>query len=229
MNLKAIILLSGGLDSATTLAIAKTEGFQPFTLSFDYGQRHRVELDRAKEISERMSALQHRVVNIDLKQFGGSALTDAIEVPKNRDDTEMADGIPVTYVPARNTIFLSYALAYAEVQGAKDIFIGVNAVDYSGYPDCRPEFIEAFEKVANLATKAGVEGQSLKIHTPLIDLSKAQIIQKGLELGVDYSLTHSCYDPDDKGLACGVCDSCQLRLRGFKEAGVADPVTYRRG
>ncbi|MDA0692809.1 MAG: 7-cyano-7-deazaguanine synthase QueC [Nitrospinae bacterium] len=229
MNLKAIILLSGGLDSATTLAIAKTEGFQPFTLSFDYGQRHRVELDRAKEISERMSALQHRVVNIDLKQFGGSALTDAIEVPKNRDDTEMADGIPVTYVPARNTIFLSYALAYAEVQGAKDIFIGVNAVDYSGYPDCRPEFIEAFEKVANLATKAGVEGQSLKIHTPLIDLSKAQIIQKGLALGVDYSLTHSCYDPDDKGLACGVCDSCQLRLRGFKEAGVADPVKYRRG
>jgi 7-cyano-7-deazaguanine synthase len=229
MNLKAIILLSGGLDSATTLAIAKTEGFQPFTLSFDYGQGHRVELDRAKEISERMSALQHRVVNIDLKQFGGSALTDAIEVPKNRDDTEMADGIPVTYVPARNTIFLSYALAYAEVQGAKDIFIGVNAVDYSGYPDCRPEFIEAFEKVANLATKAGVEGQSLKIHTPLIDLSKAQIIQKGLALGVDYSLTHSCYDPDDKGLACGVCDSCQLRLRGFKEAGVADPVKYRRG
>ena len=229
MNLKAIILLSGGLDSATTLAIAKTEGFQPFTLSFDYGQRHRVELDRAKEISERMSALQHRVVNIDLKQFGGSALTDAIEVPKNRDDTEMADGIPVTYVPARNTIFLSYALAYAEVQGAKDIFIGVNAVDYSGYPDCRPEFIEAFEKVANLPTKAGVEGQSLKIHTPLIDLSKAQIIQKGLALGVDYSLTHSCYDPDDKGLACGVCDSCQLRLRGFKEAGVADPVKYRRG
>ena len=156
-------------------------------------------------------------------------MTDAIEVPKNRDDTEMADGIPVTYVPARNTIFLSYALAYAEVQGAKDIFIGVNAVDYSGYPDCRPEFIEAFEKVANLATKAGVEGQSLKIHTPLIDLSKAQIIQKGLALGVDYSLTHSCYDPDDKGLACGVCDSCQLRLRGFKEAGVADPVKYRRG
>ena len=229
MNLKAIILLSGGLDSATTLAIAKTEGFQPFTLSFDYGQRHRVELDRAKEISERMSALQHRVVNIDLKQFGGSALTDAIEVPKNRDDTEMADGIPVTYVPASNTIFLSYALAYAEVQGAKDIFIGVNAVDYSGYPDCRPEFIEAFEKVANLATKAGVEGQSLKIHTPLIDLSKAQIIQKGLALGVDYSMTHSCYDTDDKGLACGVCDSCQLRLRGFKEAGVADPVKYRRG
>jgi len=227
MNLKAIILLSGGLDSATTLAIAKTKGFQPFTLSFDYGQRHRVELDRAKEISERMGAKEHRVVNIDLAQFGGSALTDAIDVPKNRDYTEMAKGIPITYVPARNTIFLSYALAYAEVQGAHNIFIGVNAVDYSGYPDCRPEFIAAFEKVANLATKAGVEGEALKIHTPLIDLSKAQIIQKGLELGVDYSLTHSCYDPDDEGLACGICDSCQLRLKGFKEAGVDDPVKYQ--
>jgi 7-cyano-7-deazaguanine synthase len=227
MTLKAIILLSGGLDSATTLAIAKDEGFQTFTLSFDYGQRHRIELTRAKEISERLGALQHRVVDIDLKQFGGSALTDAIEVPKNRDDTEMAEGIPITYVPARNTIFLSYALAYAEVQGAKDIFIGVNAVDYSGYPDCRPEFIAAYEKVANLATKAGVEGEALKIHTPLIDLSKAQIIQKGLELGVDYSLTHSCYDPDDKGAACGICDSCQLRLKGFQEAGVDDPVEYQ--
>jgi 7-cyano-7-deazaguanine synthase len=227
MTLKAIILLSGGLDSATTMAIAKDEGFQTFTLSFDYGQRHRIELTRAKEISERLGALQHRVVDIDLKQFGGSALTDAIEVPKNRDDTEMAEGIPITYVPARNTIFLSYALAYAEVQGAKDIFIGVNAVDYSGYPDCRPEFIAAYEKVANLATKAGVEGEALKIHTPLIDLSKAQIIQKGLELGVDYSLTHSCYDPDDKGAACGICDSCQLRLKGFQEAGVDDPVEYQ--
>lgn len=229
MILKAIVLLSGGLDSATTLAIAKDEGFQTFTLSFDYGQRHRIELDRAKKISERMGALQHRVVDIDLAQFGGSALTDAIEVPKNRDDTEMAEGIPITYVPARNTIFLSYALAFAEVQGAHDIFIGVNAVDYSGYPDCRPEFIAAYEKVANLATKSGVEGKSLKIHTPLIDLSKAQIIQKGLKLGVDYGLTHSCYDPDDEGIACGVCDSCQLRLRGFKEAGVKDPVKYRMG
>jgi 7-cyano-7-deazaguanine synthase len=229
MTLKAIVLLSGGLDSATILAIAKDEGFQSFTLSFDYGQRHRIELDRAKELSERMGALQHRVIDIDLAQFGGSALTDAIEVPKNRDDTAMAEGIPITYVPARNTIFLSYALAFAEVQGAKDIFIGVNAVDYSGYPDCRPEFIAAYEKVANLATKAGVEGKSLKIHTPLIDLTKAEIIQKGLKLGVDYGLTHSCYDPDDKGLACGVCDSCQLRLRGFKEAGVKDPVKYRMG
>jgi 7-cyano-7-deazaguanine synthase len=227
MTLKAIILLSGGLDSATTMAIAKDEGFQTFTLSFDYGQRHRIELTRAKEISERLGALQHRVVDIDLKQFGGSALTDAIDVPKNRDDTEMAEGIPITYVPARNTIFLSYALAYAEVQGAKDIFIGVNAVDYSGYPDCRPEYISAYEKVANLATKAGIEGESLKIHTPLIDLTKAQIIQKGLALGVDYSLTHSCYDPDDAGTACGICDSCQLRLRGFKEAGVEDPVEYQ--
>jgi len=228
MTSKAIVLLSGGLDSATTLAIAKDKGFQTFTLSFDYGQRHRVELGRAKALSERMGGLQHRVVDIDLKQFGGSALTSAIDVPKNRNDAEMASGIPVTYVPARNTIFLSYALAYAEVQGARDIFTGVNAVDYSGYPDCRPEFIAAYEKVANLATKAGVEGKPLKIHTPLIDLTKARIIQKGLELGVDYSLTHSCYDPDGAGTACGVCDSCQLRLKGFKEAGVKDPVEYRK-
>jgi 7-cyano-7-deazaguanine synthase len=227
MTFKAIILLSGGLDSTTTLAIAKAEGFQVFTLSFDYGQRHRVELDRARNISESMGALKHRVVAIDLKQFGGSALTAQIEVPKNRRDDEMASGVPVTYVPARNTIFLSYALAYAEVQGAKDIFIGVNAVDYSGYPDCRPEYITAYEKLANLATKAGVEGESLKIHTPLIDLTKAGIIRKGLELGVDYSLTHSCYDPDDKGVACGGCDSCLLRLKGFSEAMVEDPVEYR--
>jgi len=200
MTFKSIILLSGGLDSATTLAIAKDEGFQTFTLSFDYGQRHRIELDRAQEISRRMGALQHRVVDIDLKQFGGSALTDDIEVPKNRSETEMDDGIPVTYVPARNTIFLSYALAYAEIQGACDIFIGVNAVDYSGYPDCRPEFIAAFEKVANLATKVGVEGESaLKIHTPLINLTKAGIIQKGLALGVDYGLTHSCYEVQGGG------------------------------
>lgn len=229
MTLKAIVLLSGGLDSATTLAIAKDEGFQTFTLSFDYGQRHRIELDRVREISQRLGALEHRVIDINLRQFGGSALTDAIDVPTNRSDTEMADGIPVTYVPARNTIFLSYALAYAEVQGAKDIFIGVNAIDYSGYPDCRPEYIAAFEKMANLATKAGVEGEgSLTIHTPLINLTKAQIIKKGLELGVDYGLTHSCYDPDDQGRACGVCDSCQLRLKGFKEAGVDDPVKYRK-
>jgi 7-cyano-7-deazaguanine synthase len=228
MTPTAIVLLSGGLDSATTLAIAKDVGFQTVTLSFDYGQRHRIELDRAREISKRLGALEHKVVNIDLRQFGGSALTDAIDVPANRSDQEMADGIPVTYVPARNTIFLSYALAYAEVRQAHDIFIGVTAVDYSGYPDCRPEYITAFEKMANLATRAGVEGEKrLKIHTPLIDLTKARIIQKGLQLGVDYSLTHSCYDPDDKGTACGVCDSCQLRLKGFKEAGVEDPVKYQ--
>jgi 7-cyano-7-deazaguanine synthase len=228
MTPTAIVLLSGGLDSATTLAIAKSEGFQTVTLSFDYGQRHRIELERALEISKRMESLEHKVVQIDLKQFGGSALTDAIDVPANRSDQEMAGGIPVTYVPARNTIFLSYALAYAEVKEAQDIFIGVTAVDYSGYPDCRPEYIAAFEKMANLATKAGVEGKErLKIHTPLIDLSKAQIIQKGLQLGVDYSLTHSCYGPDDRGRACGVCDSCQLRLKGFREAGVEDPVEYQ--
>ena len=225
----AIVLLSGGLDSATTLAIAKDEGFQSVTLSFDYGQRHRIELDRAREISDRMGALEHKVVRIDLRQFGGSALTDSIDVPANRSDSEMAGGIPITYVPARNTIFLSYALACAEVRDAHDIFIGVTAVDYSGYPDCRPEYISAYESMGNLATKAGVEGKErLKIHTPLIDLTKAQIIQKGLQLGVDYSLTHSCYDPDDQGLACGVCDSCQLRLKGFREAGVDDPVKYRQ-
>ncbi|MCH7624087.1 MAG: 7-cyano-7-deazaguanine synthase QueC [Nitrospinae bacterium] len=228
MTPTAIVLLSGGLDSATTIAIAKDKGFQTVTLSFDYGQRHRIELDRAREISKRIGALEHKVVKIDLRQFGGSALTDAIDVPAHRSDHEMAGGIPITYVPARNTIFLSYALAYAEVSDAHDIFIGVTAVDYSGYPDCRPEFISAYETMPNLATKAGVEGkQRLKIHTPLIDLTKAQIIQKGLQLGVDYSLTHSCYDPDDKGMACGVCDSCQLRLKGFREAGVDDPVEYR--
>ncbi len=228
MTLKAIVLLSGGLDSATTLAIAKDKEFQTVTLSFDYGQRHRVELDRAGIISQRMGALEHKVVRIDLRQFGGSALTDSIDVPANRSDSEMAGGIPITYVPARNTIFLSYALACAEVRDARDIFIGVTAVDYSGYPDCRPEFISAYETMANLATKAGVEGnERLKIHTPLIDLTKARIIQKGLQLGVDYSLTHSCYDPDGQGRACGVCDSCQLRLRGFREAGMDDPVQYR--
>lgn len=228
MNQKAVVLLSGGLDSATTLAIAKDKGFQTVTISFDYGQRHRIELDRAREISKRLGALEHKVVNIDLKQFGGSALTDSIDVPASRSDSEMAGEIPITYVPARNTIFLSYALAYAEVRQAHDIFIGVTAVDYSGYPDCRPEYIEAFEKMANLATKAGVEDEKrLKIHTPLIDLTKARIIQKGIQLGVDYGLTHSCYDPDDQGTACGVCDSCQLRLKGFREAGVEDPVKYQ--
>ncbi len=230
MTPTAIILLSGGLDSATTLAIAKCEGFQLVTLSFDYGQRHRIELDRARTLSKYMGAWEHKVIQIDLRQFGGSALTDSIEVPANRSDSEMAGGIPITYVPARNTIFLSYALAYAEVRQAYDIFIGVTAVDYSGYPDCRPEYISAYENMANLATKAGVEGKKrLNIHTPLIDLTKARIIQKGLELGVDYSRTHSCYDPDDQGTACGVCDSCQLRLKGFKEAGVDDPVKYQTG
>lgn len=229
MTQKAIILLSGGLDSATTLAIAKDAGFQLVSLSFDYGQRHRIELDRAREISKSMGALEHKVINIDLRQFGGSALTDSIDVPSNRSDSEMAGEIPITYVPARNTIFLSYALAFAEVRQAHDIFIGVTAVDYSGYPDCRPEYIFAYEEMANLATKVGVEGEKrLKIHTPLIDLTKARIIQKGLQLGVDYGLTHSCYNPDEKGTACGVCDSCQLRLKGFSEAGVDDPIKYRR-
>jgi len=228
MNPTAIVLLSGGLDSATTLAIAKDKGFQIVTLSFDYGQRHRVELDRASILSGRMGAVEHKVIEIDLKQFGQSALTAAIDVPAHRSEIEMAGGIPITYVPARNTIFLSYALAYAEVRLAHDIFIGVTAVDYSGYPDCRPEYISAYETMANLATKVGVEGEKrLKIHTPLIDLTKARIIEQGLQLGVDYGLTHSCYDPDDTGTACGVCDSCQLRLKGFKEAGVEDPVEYQ--
>jgi len=228
MTRKAIVLLSGGLDSTTTLAIAKSKGFQVFTLSFEYGQRHRVELDRAREISRRFGAAEHRVLTVDLGALGGSALTAGIPVPTGRSAEEMSAEIPVTYVPARNTIFLSFALAYAEVSGARDLFIGVNAVDYSGYPDCRPEYIAAFEKLANLATKAGVEGgDPIRIHTPLIDLTKAEIIQLGLSLGVDYGLTHSCYAPDEQGLACGVCDSCQLRLKGFSQAGATDPVAYR--
>jgi 7-cyano-7-deazaguanine synthase len=228
MRKKAIVLLSGGLDSATTLAIAKDEGYQVFTISFDYGQRHAVELTKARLISQWFKADEHQVVKIDLRQFGGSALTDSIAVPAHRTSEEMASGIPVTYVPARNTIFLSFALAYAEVKGANDLFIGVNAVDYSGYPDCRQEYISAFENMANLATKAGVEGKTrLKIHTPLIQLSKAGIIRKGLELGVDYSMTHSCYNPSQEGIACGVCDSCHLRLKGFKEAGLSDPLKYQ--
>lgn len=226
--LKSVVLLSGGLDSTTTLAMAQKEGFELFCLTFDYGQRHRIELDRARDIARHFGAADHQVVKIDLRQFGGSALTDSIDVPTGRDEQEMAAEIPVTYVPARNTIFLSFCLAYAEVKSANDIFIGVNAIDYSGYPDCRPEFIKAFEKLANLATKAGVEGkESIKIHTPLIKLSKAEIIKNGLALGVDYSMTHSCYDPGEEGLSCGVCDSCQLRLRGFQEAGVEDPITYK--
>ncbi|MBT3922074.1 MAG: 7-cyano-7-deazaguanine synthase QueC [Nitrospina sp.] len=226
--MKAVVLLSGGLDSTTTLALAKREGFDLFALTFDYGQRHRIELDKAQYIAKHFGASDHQIVKIDLRQFGGSALTDSIDVPTHRDEQEMASEIPVTYVPARNTIFLSFCLAYAEVKGANDIFIGVNAVDYSGYPDCRPEFIRAFETLANLATKAGVEGKSrLKIHTPLIQLTKAEIIQKGLELGVDFGMTHSCYNPIEGGISCGVCDSCQLRLKGFQQAGVDDPIKYK--
>ena len=220
---KAVILYSGGLDSTTCLAMAKANGFEPYALSFSYGQRHSFELDRAREYAPKVGAVEHRVVDIDLRQFGGSALTTDIEVPKDRP---IDDAIPITYVPARNTIFLSYALAWAEVLGATDIFIGVNALDYSGYPDCRPEYIAAYESMANLATKAGVEQGGLKIHTPLINLTKAEIIRQGLELDVDYSLTHSCYDPTDAGLSCGLCDSCQLRLKGFREAGLPDPIEY---
>lgn len=226
--MKSVVLLSGGLDSTTTLALAQKAGFDLFCLTFDYGQRHRVELDRARDIARHFGAMDHQIVKIDLRQFGGSALTDSIDVPTGRNQQEMTSSIPVTYVPARNTIFLSFCLAYAEVKQANDIFIGVNAVDYSGYPDCRPEFIAAFETLANLATKAGVEGkESLKIHTPLIQLSKAEIIQKGLALGVDYAMTHSCYDPTEGGISCGACDSCQLRLKGFQEAGVEDPIEYK--
>ena len=225
--MKSVVLLSGGLDSTTTLAIAKKKGFELYCLTFDYGQRHRIELDRAGNIARHFGAIDHQIVNIDLRQFGGSALTDSIDIPTGRSQKEIASEIPITYVPARNTIFLSFCLAYAEVKEANDIFIGVNAVDYSGYPDCRPEFIKAFETLANLATKVGVEGeQPIKIHTPLIELTKAEIIKKGLGLGVDYSLTHSCYDPTEGGLSCGACDSCQLRLKGFEESGVEDPAKY---
>jgi 7-cyano-7-deazaguanine synthase len=221
---RAVVLLSGGLDSATALAIARAEGFRPYALSFRYGQRHAVELEAARRVAEAVGAVEHVVAEIDLRVFGGSALTAEVAVPKDRSLDDMSDGIPVTYVPARNTIFLAFALAWAETLEASDLFIGVNALDYSGYPDCRPEYIHAFEQMANLATKAGVEGrQHLHIHTPLIDLTKAQIIQRGLELGVDYGLTHSCYDPTPSGLPCGACDSCLLRAKGFAEAGVADP------
>ncbi|MGB6744849.1 MAG: 7-cyano-7-deazaguanine synthase QueC [Terracidiphilus sp.] len=224
---RAVVLLSGGLDSATILAIARSQGYEPYALSFSYGQRHAWELEAAKRVAASLGAAQHRIATIDLRIFGGSALTADIEVPKGRDEGEMGQGIPITYVPARNTIFLSFALAWAEVLESSDIFIGVNALDYSGYPDCRPEFIEAFEKMANLATKAGVEGrQQLKIHTPLIALTKAQIIQKGVELGVDYGLTSSCYDPFPDGQPCGECDSCLLRQKGFRENGIDDPLRY---
>ena len=229
MSRSAVILLSGGLDSATTAAIARSEGYALYALSFDYGQRHRSELEAAQRVAQSLGVARHVTLKIDLRAFGSSALTDAIDVPKDRTAGEMDQGIPITYVPARNTVFLSFALGYAEVLGAADIFIGVNAVDYSGYPDCRPEFIEAFERVANLATKAGVEHTlTFKIHTPLVHWTKAQIIRRGTELGVDYGLTRSCYDPDSAGAACGHCDSCTLRLKGFAEAGQTDPAPYRR-
>ena len=222
---RAICLLSGGLDSATCLAIARREDYQCYCLSFDYGQRHRVELEAARQVAEHLGAQEHQIIRFDLRAFGGSALTGDEDVPKNRGENEMSSGVPVTYVPARNTIFLSFALAYAEVKGAADIFIGVNAVDYSGYPDCRPEFIHAFETMANLATKAGVEGAAtIKIQTPLQKLSKADIVRKALDLGLDVSLTHSCYDPDAHGRPCGSCDSCLLRRKGFEEAGAEDPI-----
>lgn len=220
---KAVILLSGGLDSATCLAIANNEGFEPVALSFDYGQRHYAELAASRRVAAAFNVKDHRVLHLDLGSMGGSALTDtSIALP-----TEAGEGIPVTYVPARNTVFLSFALGLAEVVAADAIFIGVNAVDYSGYPDCRPDFIEAFERLANLATKAGVEGHSMKIHTPLIALTKAEIIKTGLELGVDYGLTVSCYQADSKGRACGVCDSCRLRHKGFADAGIPDPTHYQ--
>ena len=225
---KAVVLLSGGIDSTTTLLIAKSQGFDVYALSFWYGQRHKVELDAAKKIAFLYQAVKHTVVDFDLRLWGGSALTGDMNVPKGRTVGGMGKDIPITYVPARNTIFLSFALGWAEVLGSEDIFVGVNALDYSGYPDCRPEYITAYEKMADLATKAGVEGkQRLKIHTPLIRMTKAQIIRRGLELGADYSLTHSCYDPSEEGESCGQCDSCQLRLKGFREAGVPDPILYR--
>lgn len=224
---KAVILLSGGLDSTTVLAIAKAQGYEMYALSFQYGQRHSVELEAAKRVAAQFGVKEHKIMQMDLRLFGGSALTDNIPVPKERGEEEMGHGIPITYVPARNTIFLSFALAWAEVLKAYDIFIGVNVMDYSGYPDCRPEFIAAYEKLANLATAYGVEGgEKICIHTPLINLTKAQIVQKGLELGVDYSKTQSCYDPTPEGDACGVCDACTLRLKGFRENGMEDPAEY---
>lgn len=224
---KAVVLLSGGIDSTTAMAIAKHEGFEIYSLSFSYGQRHAFELKAAQKVADAIGVAEHLVINVDIEKIGGSSLTDDIDVPKDRDEISMSREIPVTYVPARNTIFLSYALAWAEVLESSDIFIGVNAIDYSGYPDCRPEYTEAFEHMANLATKAGVEGiTKIRIRTPLIHLTKARIIKKGVELGIDYSLTHSCYDPGPRGLACGRCDSCFLRKKGFKEAGIPDPTRY---
>ena len=226
MNKKAIVLLSGGIDSATTLAIARDSGYEIYAISFRYGQRHRFEIEAAKKIAIGMDVKRHLIMDIDLSSFGGSALTDNIPVPKRDEVEDIGGEIPITYVPARNIIFLSLALGWAEVLGACDIFIGVNAIDYSGYPDCREEFIKAFERAADLGTKNGVEGKKINIHTPLISLTKAEIIMRGVKLGVDYSLTHSCYDPDDRGRACGKCDSCLLRKKGFEKAGVEDPTVY---
>ena len=224
---KAVILLSGGLDSSTTLAVAQNSGFELFGLTFRYGQRHKYEIAAAQKIAQAYNLADHKITEIDLRTFGGSALTDDLDVPKDRNNGTMNEFIPITYVPARNTIFLSFALAWAEVLGANDIFLGVNSMDYSGYPDCRPEYIQSFANMANLATKAGVEGkQSIKIQTPLINMTKKEIIKKGLKLGVDYSFTHSCYDPENDGISCGRCDACQIRLRGFQEAGIPDPIKY---
>ena len=226
---KAVVLLSGGLDSTTSMAIAKSEGFEPHGLTFRYGQRHQGEIEASRRVAAVMGAASHVIMDIDLRGFGGSALTSDIAVPKDRDVDHPGSEIPVTYVPARNTIFLAFALAFAETLPSSNIFIGVNAVDYSGYPDCRPEFIAAFEQMANLATRAGVEGsERLKVHTPLINLTKGEIIEKGMALGVDYAPTFSCYDPADDGRACGACDACQLRLKGFHDAGVRDPIQYVR-
>jgi len=223
-----VVLLSGGLDSATTLAIARSRGYETYALSFDYGQRHRQELDAARKIANSVAAKEHRIIKIDNQIFAGSALINDVDVPKSRSEEEIGRGIPPTYVPARNTIFLAHALAWAETIPAGHIFIGANAIDYSGYPDCRPEFIALFETLANVGTKAGAEGARIQIHAPLIKLSKAEIIRKAVELNVDLSLTHSCYDPTPDGRACGECDSCQLRLKGFREAGVTDPIKYAR-
>ncbi|MBN2030572.1 7-cyano-7-deazaguanine synthase QueC [bacterium] len=223
---KAVVLLSGGIDSTTTLGCAKAEGYHLYALSFRYGQRNQFEIEAARRVARSMSVKDHLILTIDLASIGGSALTTEIPVPKERSEEEMSQHVPVTYVPARNTIFLSFALSWAESLGASDIFIGVNVLDYSGYPDCRPQFIEAFEKMANLGTRAGVEGQRIRVHTPLIQMTKSQIIQKGHELGIDYGMTQSCYDPSPDGKACGQCDSCLLREKGFREAGIPDPTQY---
>ncbi len=222
----AVVLCSGGLDSATVMAIAKNDGYDIYALSFCYGQRHEIEIEAARRVANVTGVKEHLVLNVDLGCMGGSALTDKIDVPKAENLSEISSGIPITYVPARNTVFLSYSLALAEVKKSNDIFLGVNAVDYSGYPDCRPEYIDAFEKLANLATKAGVEGNKVHIRAPLINMTKAEIIQRGFSLGVDYTITHSCYDPDDSGRACGSCDSCLFRKKGFDDAGIDDPTIY---